>query len=224
MSFQLFGLPVSRGIAIGRAVLVASSRLDVAHYYVAAADVEAEIERLRSARDAVAAELAAMQRDLPIEAPAELSALLDVHLMLLHDDTLTGATKQWIRERHYNAEWALSAQLEVLARQFDEMEDEYLRERKADLEQVVERLLGVLARGEDGASPLASHCRLARAERRGPARPRCGRHLARPTCCASRAACSSASSPTSAARPRTPRSSRAAWTSRRSSARARRAG
>src|SRR6478735_5431713 len=151
MSFQLFGLPVSRGIAIGRAVLVASSRLDVAHYYVAGADVEAEIERLRSARDAVAAELAAMQRDLPIEAPAELSALLDVHLMLLHDDTLTGATKHWIRERHYNAEWALSAQLEVLARQFDEMEDEYLRERKADLEQVVERLLGVLARGDDGA-------------------------------------------------------------------------
>src|SRR6478752_794338 len=145
MSFQLFGLPVSRGIAIGRAVLVASSRLDVAHYYVAAADVEAEIERLRLARDAVAAELAAMQRDLPIEAPAELSALLDVHLMLLHDDTLTGATKHWIRERHYNAEWALSAQLEVLARQFDEMEDEYLRERKADLEQVVERLLVLVA-------------------------------------------------------------------------------
>jgi len=157
MSFQLFGLPVSRGIAIGRAVLVASSRLDVAHYYVAAEEVEAEIERLRSARDAVAGELAAMQRDLPIEAPAELSALLDVHLMLLHDDALTGATSHWIRERHYNAEWALSAQLEVLARQFDEMEDEYLRERKADLEQVVERLLGVLARGEEGVSPLASH-------------------------------------------------------------------
>ncbi|HEV7576046.1 MAG TPA: phosphoenolpyruvate--protein phosphotransferase [Caldimonas sp.] len=157
MSFQLFGLPVSRGIAIGRAVLVASSRLDVAHYYVAAGDVEAEIERLRIARDAVAGELEAMQRDLPSEAPAELSALLDVHLMLLHDDTLTGATKQWIHERHYNAEWALSAQLEVLARQFDEMEDEYLRERKADLEQVVERLLGVLARGDDGASPLVSH-------------------------------------------------------------------
>jgi phosphoenolpyruvate-protein phosphotransferase (PTS system enzyme I) len=154
MTFQLFGLPVSRGIAIGRAVLVASSRIDVAHYYVGEDQVEAEIDRLRVARDAVAAGLTAMKGDLPPEAPAELSALLDVHLMLLHDETLTGATKQWIRERHYNAEWALSAQLEVLARQFDEMEDEYLRERKADLEQVVERLLGVLARGEDGASPL----------------------------------------------------------------------
>jgi phosphotransferase system enzyme I (PtsI) len=112
---------------------------------------------LRLARDAVAAELQALKRDLPADAPAELAALLDVHLMLLHDETLTDATKQWIHERHYNAEWALSAQLEVLARQFDEMEDEYLRERKADVEQVVERLLRVMKHGtasEHGSSAV----------------------------------------------------------------------
>ena len=153
MSFQVFGLPVSRGVAIGRAVLVASSRVDVAHYFITPDRIESEIGRLRDARDAVASELSTLQRDLPAEAPAELSALLDVHLMLLHDDSLTGATKHWIEERHYNAEWALSAQLEVLARQFDDMEDEYLRERKADLEQVVERLLRAMARG--GASAFA---------------------------------------------------------------------
>ena len=153
MSFQVFGLPVSRGVAIGRAVLVASSRVDVAHYFITADRIEPEIGRLRDARDAVANELSTLQRDLPVEAPAELSALLDVHLMLLHDDSLTGATKHWIEDRHYNAEWALSAQLEVLARQFDDMEDEYLRERKADLEQVVERLLRAMARG--AASPFA---------------------------------------------------------------------
>ncbi len=147
MSFQLFGLPVSRGVAIGRAVLVASSRVDVAHYFINESQVEAEIARLRMSRDSVAGELAALKRDLPADAPAELPALLDVHLMLLHDDALTGATKQWILDRHYNAEWALSAQLEVLARQFDEMEDEYLRERKADLEQVVERLLRAMSKG-----------------------------------------------------------------------------
>lgn len=151
MSFQVFGLPVSRGVAIGRAVLVASSRVDVAHYFVDAGRVDSEVARLRTARDAVAGELSLLKRDLPAEAPAELSALLDVHLMLLHDDSLTGATKQWIHERHYNAEWALSAQLEVLARQFDEMEDDYLRERKADLEQVVERLLRALARGPEAS-------------------------------------------------------------------------
>lgn len=153
-SIQLFGLPVSRGVAIGRAVLVASSRIDVAHYFIDAAQADGEIERLRHARDEVAAELTALQKDLPPEAPPELAALLDVHLMLLHDEALTGATKHWIRDRHYNAEWALSAQLEVLARQFDEMEDEYLRERKADLEQVTERILRVLSR--DDASGLTA--------------------------------------------------------------------
>jgi phosphotransferase system enzyme I (PtsI) len=148
MSLQVFGIPVSRGVAIGRAVLVASSRVDVAHYFIAPAQADAEIERLRQARDTVVQELSTLQRDLPADAPAELSALLDVHLMLLHDESLTAATKVWIRERHYNAEWALSAQLEVIARQFDEMEDAYLRERKADLEQVVERLLKALTRTE----------------------------------------------------------------------------
>jgi phosphoenolpyruvate-protein phosphotransferase (PTS system enzyme I) len=155
MSLQIFGLPVSRGVAIGRAVLVASSRVDVAHYFVSPAQVEQEIERLRGARDAVAAELTLLKDELPSEAPHELAALLDVHLMLLHDDTLSEATKHWIVERHYNAEWALSAQLEVLARQFDEMEDAYLRERKADVEQVVERLLRVLS-GSAGAAAAPS--------------------------------------------------------------------
>lgn len=152
MSFQVFGAAVSRGIAIGRAVLVSSSRVDVAHYFVPQEEVTQEIARLRSARDRVAHSLEALQRELPADAPTELSALLDVHLMLLRDESLAEATKAWILERNYNAEWALSAQFEVLARQFDDMEDEYLRERKADLEQVVERLLKALAQGGSGAA------------------------------------------------------------------------
>ncbi|MBA3588092.1 phosphoenolpyruvate--protein phosphotransferase [Methylibium sp.] len=153
MSFQVFGFPVSRGVAIGRAVLVASSRVDVAHYFIEAQQIETEVQRLRTARDAVASELHGLQRDMPADAPPELSALLDVHLMLLHDDALTGATGSWVRDRHYNAEWALSAQLEVVARQFDEMENDYLRERKADLEQVVEQLLRALAQQGGRATP-----------------------------------------------------------------------
>ncbi len=160
MSIQVFGLPVSRGVAIGRAVLVASSRVDVAHYFVGADRVEHEIGRLREARNAVAHELQTLKQELPSEAPTELAALLDVHLMLLHDEALIGATKTWINERHYNAEWALSAQLEVLARQFDEMDDDYLRERKADVEQVVERLLRELlgsALGKSQTAPAAGN-------------------------------------------------------------------
>jgi len=146
VSIQVFGLPVSRGVAIGRAVLVASSRVDVAHYYVEAGMLDAEVRRLGAARDLVVRELTALKGDVPEDAHDELVALLDVHLMLLQDDSLSEATRQWIVERHYNAEWALSSQLEVIARQFDEMEDEYLRDRKADLEQVVERVIAALGR------------------------------------------------------------------------------
>lgn len=149
MSFQVFGIPVSRGVAIGRAVLVASSRVDVAHYFIGAADAEQEFARLVRGRDAVTRELQALKAELPEDAPHELDALLDVHLLLLNDEALVDAARDWIVDRHYNAEWALSAQLEVLARQFDEMEDDYLRERKADLEQVVERVLAALAAEQD---------------------------------------------------------------------------
>ena len=141
MTFSIHGLAVARGIAIGRAVLVASSRVDVAHYFIQAEQVPAEIERMRSARDAVIDELQRLQRDMPKDAPHELAALLDVHLMLLMDDDLNASVAHWIKDRLYNAEWALTSQLEIIARQFDEMDDPYLRERKADVEQVAERLL-----------------------------------------------------------------------------------
>ena len=141
MTFSVHGLAVSRGVAIGRAVLVASSRADVDHYFIEAEKTDAEIVRMRTSRNAVMEEIVRLQQDLPKDAPQEIAALLDVHLMLLQDEVLISGVKHWITERHYNAEWALTTQYEIIARQFDEMEDQYLRERKADLEQVVERIL-----------------------------------------------------------------------------------
>ena len=153
MTFAIHGLAVSRGIAIGRAVVVASSRMEVVHYFIRPDQVESEIQRARTARNAVIDELRRLQEEMPKDAPGELDALLDVHLMLLQDEALTGGVKHWIKERLYNAEWALTTQLEIISRQFDEMDDEYLRERKADLEQVVERILRHM---KGAASPMAS--------------------------------------------------------------------
>ena len=164
MTFSVHGLAVSRGVAIGRAVIVASSRVDVAHRLVATDEVEGEIERLRQARRVVAEDILRVQQSLGMlgttDAHPELAALLDVHLMLLQDEQLTGGVKHWVKDRHYNAEWALTTQLEVISRQFDEMEDPYLRERKADLEQVVDRMLRVM-RGQ--ASPIAAPAAAAQA-------------------------------------------------------------
>jgi phosphoenolpyruvate-protein phosphotransferase (PTS system enzyme I) len=145
MTFSVHGLAVARGIAIGRAVLMASSSVDVAHYFIEPSQIEPEIERVRAGRNAVVEEIRRLQQTIsimsPKETPHELMALLDVHLMLLQDEELISGVKHWVAERLYNAEWALTTQLEVLSRQFDDMEDDYLRGRKADLEQVAERIL-----------------------------------------------------------------------------------
>jgi phosphoenolpyruvate-protein phosphotransferase (PTS system enzyme I) len=156
VTFAVHGIAVARGIAIGRAVVMGSGRADVAHYFIQPDQVESEIERVRVGRNAVVDEIHRLQNTIttmgPKEAPHELSALLDVHLMLLQDEELIAGVKRWISERLYNAEWALTTQLEVLSRQFDEMEDDYLRERKADLEQVAERILRYM---KGIASPVA---------------------------------------------------------------------
>ena len=91
MTFSVHGLAVSRGIAIGRAVLVASSRADVAHYFIEATCTDNEISRVRVARNAVIDEISRLQRDLPKDAPHELAALLDVQPNMPPEETLAQA-------------------------------------------------------------------------------------------------------------------------------------
>jgi len=143
-SFTLQGIPVSRGITIGRAHLLRPAAMDVKHYLVAQEQVEAEVERLQQAIAKVQIDLQSIWAELPTDAPTELGAFLDVHALILSDPMVSEAPLDIIRNRHYNAEWALVTQVDVLSAQFDEIEDEYLRERKADIQQVAERVLKVL--------------------------------------------------------------------------------
>ncbi|GJH18647.1 phosphoenolpyruvate--protein phosphotransferase [Caballeronia novacaledonica] len=156
MSFTLHGIPVSRGIAIGRAYLIAPAALDVDHYLIEPDQIDAEIARFYTAQAGVLAELETLREDLSADAPSEMSAFINVHTMILNDAMLVQETIDLIRTRRYNVEWALTEQLEILGGYFDEIEDEYLRERKADVEQVVERLLKALA-GAPTAASLVVH-------------------------------------------------------------------
>ncbi|MCC6880442.1 MAG: phosphoenolpyruvate--protein phosphotransferase, partial [Rhodocyclaceae bacterium] len=152
MSFTLHGLAVSHGIAIGHAHLVSHATLEVEHYVLPGRYVDEEVARFDQAVAAVQAELDALMAGAGAAAPSELTAFIDVHQMLLADPLLTEATRQLIRERRCNAEWALVQQLEQVVAQFEQIEDEYLRERKADVVQVVERVLKVLM-GRPGHPP-----------------------------------------------------------------------
>jgi phosphotransferase system enzyme I (PtsI) len=143
-SFTLHGIPVSRGISIGRAHKLTPAALDVKHYLVPEEQVEAEVRRLQDAIAQVHRDLQELWTDLPKDAPTELGAFIDVHVLILSDPMISEAPLDIIRTRHYNAEWALVTQIDELSAQFDEIEDEYLRERKHDIQQVAERVLKVL--------------------------------------------------------------------------------
>lgn len=154
MSFTLHGLGVSSGIAIGRAMLISHATLEVAHLTIPARLVEAEIERLERACQTVRDELHAM-KEAAEHAPAELTAFIDLHAMFLDDPELVDVPKTLIRERRCNAEWALVQQMEHLVEQFEQFDDTYLRERKYDVVQVVERIIKELTGHESRPLPKA---------------------------------------------------------------------
>jgi len=141
----LYGQGAARGYAIGRALVMGAAALEVEHYRVHPSSVEAEQARLSQALETTRREMLALAQSLPEDAPRELAALLNVHGMLLSDPLLADETLMLIQDKHYNAEWALTSQGQVLGEQFAAMEDEYLRERGADVRHVIERVLHVLA-------------------------------------------------------------------------------
>jgi phosphoenolpyruvate-protein phosphotransferase (PTS system enzyme I) len=166
MSFTMHGIGVAGGIAIGYAHLISHTTFEVAHYAVPPEYIELEIARFNSGVASVRAELEQLQGNVPANAPSEFGAFLNLHLMILNDSTLTETPRQLIADQQCNAEWALKLQMDALLEQFEEIEDSYLRERKADVTQVVERVLKALTgqpvqmpqdEGREGESILVAH-------------------------------------------------------------------
>jgi len=156
MNFVLHGYPVSSGITVGYAHLVSTARLEVGHYEIAPGALDAEVLRFDRAMLAAQEELAALKAHIPPGSPAEFEAFLDLHRMILNDSALALAPREMIRAQRANAEWALVQQMERLVERFDEIEDPYLRERKADVQQAVERVLKKLVGGATPAPPAVS--------------------------------------------------------------------
>lgn len=144
MTFALHGIPVSKGIAIGKAVLISRAALEVSHYLVEAGKEEAEAQKLMDAFDQVRLELEQLRQGLPKDAPQEMAAFLDVHGMILADPALAEKPIKLIRTQRLNAAWALTTELNDLLEQFADIDDVYLKERANDIRQVAERVIKAL--------------------------------------------------------------------------------
>ena len=157
MTFTLHGSPVSSGIAIGHAHLVSHTSLEVVHYMLPKHLVEEEVARLDAALQTTRDEMSALRSNRPLQAAAEFDAFLDLHLMILGDEHISHAAREMIQQEHCNAEWALKSQMDALVTQFEAFDDAYLRERKTDVIQVVERILKVLSGHPGHVPPVPQH-------------------------------------------------------------------
>ncbi|MCX8749849.1 phosphoenolpyruvate--protein phosphotransferase [Snodgrassella sp. B3088] len=140
MCIVLHGVAVGTGVAIGRAHLVVRGMDDVPHRDLSIEEIPAEIARYEQAIKTTRRQLEQLRTDIPQNAPSELGAFISLHLMLLGDVSLSREPIDIIKEKCINAEWALKLQTDKLAEQFDAIEDNYLRARKQDMLQVVERI------------------------------------------------------------------------------------
>jgi phosphotransferase system enzyme I (PtsI) len=143
--FSLHGTGIGGGIVVGRAVVLESRLVDVPRYRITPEQRPAELGRLDRAIDVVRLELANLAEQLPVDAPPEAQALLQIHAMMLEDPSLVEQTRLAVELHGQNAEWAFFAQVEHLAAQFEQFEDAYLRERGRDLTQVADRVLKALS-------------------------------------------------------------------------------
>jgi phosphotransferase system enzyme I (PtsI) len=157
MSFTLHGLPVSSGIAIGHAHLVSHTSLEVSHYILPKDSLQDEVDRLDAALDKTRVELTSLHELRPQYAAAEFDAFINLHLMILADEHISQAAREMILSERCNAEWALKVQMDSLVTQFEAFEDSYLRERKTDVVQVVERILKTMSGQTGHIPPVAKH-------------------------------------------------------------------
>lgn len=141
----LHGYAAGKGIAIGRAHLVVRGISELPQYHLPENELDGEAARFEAAVKATRKQLEQLRSAIPENAPAELGAFISLHLMLLGDVTLSREPVDILKEQAINAEWALKIQTDRLSQQFDEIDDEYLRQRKQDMLQVVERIQKNLA-------------------------------------------------------------------------------
>ena len=143
-TFNVHGISVSSGIAIGKANLVTHALMEVQRYKIKKGTIKDEIERLSQAINTVKSDLVNIKKELQKKSSNNFESFIDIHLMMLEDNNFSLNPQQIIEKEQCNAEWAIKSQLDNLLSKFDDIDDAYIKERKLDAAQVAERIIKAL--------------------------------------------------------------------------------
>ena len=139
------GLGVSDGIAIGRVLRIHNGARHVYRATLEESDVEREVRRWRAAVRLSRRQLLKIKALAERELGAEHAYIFDAHLLMLEDQKLLNDVESFIRDERANAEWAVKVVGDRILAVYDEIKDDYLRERGSDIEDVMQRILVALS-------------------------------------------------------------------------------
>ena len=144
MALIISGIGVSRGIAIGNVHLLNRGAPEVFERKLEEYEINSEIKRFQDAVDGATEQLRGIRDTIPEDAPKDVAAFIDSHLLMVKDTMLSKVPIEIIQEQQCNAEWALKQQRDKLEAVFEQMEDEYLSTRLNDIEHVINLIQQIL--------------------------------------------------------------------------------
>ena len=136
------GKSVFGGIAIGKISVYQKGEQQVKRVKIA--DADAEMERYADAKDAAVEQLQKLYDKALKEVGEANAAIFEIHQMMLDDDDYNESVENIIRTQMVNAEYAVAATADNFAQMFASMDDDYMKERAADVKDISERLLAIL--------------------------------------------------------------------------------
>ncbi|OGW61414.1 MAG: phosphoenolpyruvate--protein phosphotransferase [Nitrospirae bacterium RBG_16_64_22] len=153
----LSGVGVSPGIVTGTAYILARERMSVNRRDLRPEDVPVETARFKRAVSTSKDQLEDVRQRATHAIGREHAYIIDTHILILEDRALINGTLQEIQSSRVNAEWALTRVAGDFIKIFEQIDDEYLRNRRADVEHVVERILRNLLGNQAEGVPDLPH-------------------------------------------------------------------
>lgn len=133
------GTGASPGVALGKALVIEHSELNIEKKNIE--NVETEVEKLQAAVEESKKELEQVKERAKVELGEHEAEIFEAHLLVLQDPELIDQTIAKIRDEKVNADFALNEVKEMFVSIFESMDNEYMRERAADIKDVTNRVL-----------------------------------------------------------------------------------
>jgi phosphotransferase system enzyme I (PtsI) len=175
----LLGIAGSPGVAIATALVLEAGTGRIPRKTILPHEVAAELERFRESVEEAKLQIEEVHTRVAFKLPAEHLKILEAYQMMLGDPQLASGVRREIEQKHRNAEWAVEVAIQGIVREFDSVDDPYLRERRHDVEFVGDRLQRALASSLPSSMPGLPVSPSGRPIRRPT--PPLGVHVAQPT-------------------------------------------